>query len=785
MRPARPWITLVCGAVLLLGATAGAGASASASGPQVGRRIVDVLAELSSPQLRFIYSSQLLPSSLRVRDEPSGTLPLTLARAVLAPHGLAVVPVAPGVYAIATATAATRTPAAVAAGPAARPDDDAATDNPSPLFEATITGERYPYGLKLEDDSVLYSATRLSSRPSLGEDALYSLSRQPGLSQGDLSGRLNIRGGGSNETLILLDGFPIREAYHMPGYRGVLSVVDPAALSEVSLYAGAIPARYGDRMSGVLELRSLRPDETPRTSLGIGFLNERARTDIALDAAGDDLLVDARYGATGYLIQALQPAAGDPHYGDFYARLRIRTTLDTQITANVLIARDSLAVRRSALAEASALSSNLGYFWLQSSTDLRLPGNDVANLKVWLGDSVIDSERAGTLNSPGFAEGQLYERRRADIWDLRTELQWPWREQHVLDAGIDVTRGVARYIYSSAVQYGVGIAEQLQGSSNNSQAFDLHPRRVAGSLYVSDSWALLARLTLQAGLRMDSTLSPDDSEVRSWDPRTSLSFRATDASTWRAAWGRVHQVSDLSEIVPGRDPNGQLVSQESEYIVLGYDRSLGHSMLLRIEAFQKEQLHLQPLQRNLLRTPSILPELSLDRVWLAPKDARIRGLEVTLQQSGLQFHWSAAYALNYANETYPQGQIARSGDQRHAATVTVDWTQGQWLAGAALNYRSGLPTTHFAMNDSGGLVIGQRNADRLPGSLGLDLRVKWQRPLGHGTFAATAQVSNLFGGGAVCCTELAPLPGSSPPQVTLRRDGSLPPIPWVGVSWNF
>jgi hypothetical protein len=751
--------------------------------PLTGRRIADVLAETSTVDLRFLYSSQLVPDGLRVLHEPTEPTPLGRVREILAAHHLALVQVAPGIHAIGPATPAARAPARVAtgAGPDAVADSDIA---PEPSFETQIIGERYPYGLKLADDAVIYSATRLSQLPSLGEDAMYTLSRQPGMSQGELTGQLNIRGGQANETLILFDGFPIREAFHMPGYRSLLSVFDPSLLSGVSVYTGAMPARYGDRMSGVVEFRSIDADEPLRTSLGAGFLNARARTVQPLGEGGGDMLFAVRAGSTGYLLRALQPAASNPRYGDGLARLRLPLGDATTLSFNALYARDELGVNRDGLQETSRLRTALGYYWLHSATRLGLGSRD-ALLDFWLGNSQIDTERSGVLDSPGFASGDLAEHRRTGIWDARGQLQWSPGDAHAVDAGFALTRGQAIYAYHSAVQYAPGIGSRLGVPDANSQDYDIAPHRHSASAYLADTWSLRPGVTAQAGLRFSQHSAPGSTGLNEWDPRLMLSWQALPATTLRSGWGRVHQVSDLNEIVPGRDPQGRLVGQESEYWVLGLDQSLPHTMQLRIDAFRKEQMHLLPLQRNLLRTPSILPELSIDRGWWAPLAAHIEGVELNLQQSSRHWHWVAAYALSAADETYANGRQRRSGDQRHVGSFTLDWTAGNWLAGSVLNYRSGLPTTTFATDADGNLVIGRRNAARLPDTLGLDLRLTWRHAAGAGTFRATAQVSNLFGNDGSCCSELAAVPDSNPPAVRLRKDGSLPPVPWIGIAWDF
>src|SRR5689334_9596390 len=79
--------------------------SAEAGAPAIvraGQPVAEVLRELNAPGLHFIYSSQLLPDSLRVASDVSGDAPsLSIAREILRPHGLRLVPVGATLYAIA------------------------------------------------------------------------------------------------------------------------------------------------------------------------------------------------------------------------------------------------------------------------------------------------------------------------------------------------------------------------------------------------------------------------------------------------------------------------------------------------------------------------------------------------------------------------------------------------------------------------------------------------------------------------------------------------------------
>ena len=66
------------------------------------------------------------------------------------------------------------------------------------------------------------------------------------------SAGLYVRGGGPDENLLLMDGVPLYNVNHMFGF---FSVFNPDALKNVTLYKGGFPARYGGRISSVVDVR--------------------------------------------------------------------------------------------------------------------------------------------------------------------------------------------------------------------------------------------------------------------------------------------------------------------------------------------------------------------------------------------------------------------------------------------------------------------------------------------------------------------------------------------------
>ncbi|PID93402.1 MAG: hypothetical protein CSA95_07965 [Bacteroidetes bacterium] len=87
----------------------------------------------------------------------------------------------------------------------------------------------------------------------LGEaDVIKAIQLLPGVQSGsEGSSGLYVRGGGPDENLILLDGVPVYNVNHLFGF---FSVFNPDAIKNVSLYKGGFPARFGGRLSSVLDI---------------------------------------------------------------------------------------------------------------------------------------------------------------------------------------------------------------------------------------------------------------------------------------------------------------------------------------------------------------------------------------------------------------------------------------------------------------------------------------------------------------------------------------------------
>lgn len=130
------------------------------------------------------------------------------------------------------------------------------------LQEVTVVGHRSETGVRGSQMSAIeVPVGQIKNIPTLfGEnDLIKALQLLPGVQSGtEGSAGLYVRGGGPDENLLLLDGVPLYNVNHMFGF---FSVFNSDALKNVTLYKGSFPARFGGRLSSVVDVRMKDGDD--------------------------------------------------------------------------------------------------------------------------------------------------------------------------------------------------------------------------------------------------------------------------------------------------------------------------------------------------------------------------------------------------------------------------------------------------------------------------------------------------------------------------------------------
>ena len=761
-----------CAATLLACATA-----LAAGPPYRGRPIGDVLHELEARGLKLVYSSETVPPSLQVVTEPDASAPLELLRQVLAPHGLRPERIGPDSYAIVRdAPARPQPPATV---PAARAPIAAA-----PLEEIVIAASRYSLASELPDAHTFLTQQEIEGLPRLADDALKAVHRLPGAASNGLAGLANMRGGASNETLVVLDGLPLYEPFHLRLLQSPVSLLDPRILNGLDVHAGGYTAQYGERMSAVIDAQSVRPAADAYYELGLSLFHLHGLASQRWAGGDGQWLVAVRRSNLDEVADLVDSKLGEPAYLDGFARVDYAWGDRTRGSVQALLASDEVDVRNTADTERASADYRNTYLWATLEHEF----SDAVGARAIASWTDVSSERTGEVRDPGNAAGRVVDERDYDVLGLKLDATWK-SPRWVHGAGLEVRSMSAEYDYASAVRFEPGYPFPDSGAQERAYATAVEPSGNHFALYATSRFMLTDRLAAEVGLRWDEQTYGADADDQ-WGPRVNLAWEARPGTRLRASWGRYQQFQGINELQVEDGIDEFQRAQVADHAIVGLEQALAAGTSLRVEAYRKDYRRLMARYESLYDPLSLVPELRWDRVRIAPDDARAEGVELLLTRRG-EAPWSGwlSYAWSRVEDREDGVSTRRAWDQTHSAGLGLSWTKGPWQATAVAAWRTGWPTTPAVAvqpaDSPGTIVIGPRNDDRYRTYSSIDLRVSRDFDLPRGDLSVYAEVTNALDRRNPCCTDLGY--DYADGELVLERDERhwLPLIPSVGVLWRY
>ncbi len=759
---------LAAAACLFAASNTAAGASPAPNEPLSA--YLDRLIEQGYP---LIYSRAIVTADMQTTpgERQAGEPVYDTLERRLTPHRLAVrerrgrwliVPAARG-----RSGTAARTPAA-AAVPA--------------LEEVVVTASRYR--LPRDTAAVATLSDRfIDAMPDLGDDPLRSVHQLPGAAAGGTSARAHLRGGDRDETGIELNGHTLLDPFHVRDYQNLFSVIDSRAVRALDVYTGGYPARYGNRLSGLIVVDPLPPDGEDVTEIGLSVYNTSLL--LGRSGAGDTgFLVSAR---RGNLDLVLDEDFGEPDYRDAFVDLGVDLGAATTLSLNALLADDRVVVATENEPDEQERSSNRTRNRQWWATFEWQPGPTLYARTV-VSHSALDIDRQGLNQQPDKILGSVSDRRDVTISGVRQSLELIPNDAFDAEFGAGYFRHRGSFDYAAAAEY-FGAFRALAGGP----VMRAYRNRVAGeslSAYVTGQWQASRTLSASFGLRFDRqtyTVAGGDDQ---WSPRLGLLYRPTERSEWRLSAGRYYQPQQLHELQVEDAVTDYRPAQRADHFILGFQSQLSNHLRLRAELYRKNVDRLRPRFENLFDPLAIIPELEPDRVRIAPERGRAAGVELSLHYLSDSTEAWGSYALSRVTDTIAGQDIDRAWDQRHAVSLGVRRSLGAWTLSSTLNWHSGWPATGLAFEASPTgapvLIPERRNADRYGDFMRLDARLSRRFDVGRGELSVFVEVSNLTDRRNPCCVDFD-LEEDDQGRLELARaeEHWLPVLPAAGVSWRF
>ncbi|MBU2019739.1 MAG: TonB-dependent receptor plug domain-containing protein, partial [Bacteroidetes bacterium] len=216
--------------------------------------------------------------------------------------------------------------------------------------------------ISINTEKLRYIPTLLGER-----DLLKSITYLPGISNGlEGSSNLIVRGGGSDQNLILLDGAPVYNVNHLFGF---ISTFHSSTISNVTVYKGSFPSKYSGRVASVIDIRMKEGSLNKfRAEAMIGFLSSSIFVESPIKKDTSSFFVGARRTYLDVLLlpfRNLNNSGTSLNYFFYDLNLKYQKRLSTkdQIYMSLYLGRDKGAVLKEYIDDFNILNAISGIKW--------------------------------------------------------------------------------------------------------------------------------------------------------------------------------------------------------------------------------------------------------------------------------------------------------------------------------------------------------------------------------------------------------------------------------------
>jgi hypothetical protein len=602
------------------------------------------------------------------------------------------------------------------------------TASQSALGEVVVQGQQ---SLKDKLTSTQMGVEHLSVReakllPALfGEvDILKTLQLKPGVqSGGEGSSGIFVRGGSSDQNLILLDNVLVYNPNHL---FGLFSVFNSDAVQSVDLYKAGFPAQFGGRLSSVVDVKLREGDRQKfTTSGGIGLISSRLSFEGPINKGKGSFLVSGRRTYFDIFTRALNRAnAGkedyspipDYYFYDFNAKANYTLGEKDQLFLTGYLGRDIFG-----FTSPNGFKSN--FTWGNTLGVLRW--QHVFSPRLTLNTSAAVTSYKYDLNN---SIDQFSFNLGSTIRDYtqRVDLDYVPNERHTIKTGALLTEH----------QFGVGRLQRSSQDNTVNYGSDVNYTGQEAGLYASDNFKASDKLQLEGGLRLSGFRSGSDT-YGGIEPRASARYSLSDKVALKGSYALmyqyVHLVSNSGASLPTDIwyPSRLSVKPErSQQVSTGASFLLGDGKyLLTNEVYYKWARNVIDFKDG----AQIFANNDLDSQFLFGRGWAY-GNELYLEKkTGKTTGW-IGYTLAWTKRNFPP-QLGTTGinggrdfypnyDRRHNLNIVVlHQLSSRINLTASFVYTSGAPTTlplgRFALQDiyQGGIqaipVYPDRNSYRL------------------------------------------------------------------------
>ncbi len=593
----------------------------------------------------------------------------------------------------------------------------------------------------------------------LGEaDVIKSILLLPGVTNaGEGASGFNVRGGAADQNLILLDEAIIFNSSHLFGF---FSVFNPDAIKDVKLYKGGIPARYGGRVSSVLDIFQKEGNSKEfKMNGGIGAVASRLLIEGPIKKDKAAFLIGGR-GSYAHLFLPLFDVDNTAYFYDLNTKLNYRLNDKNNIFLSGYFGRDVFGINDSFV---NTYGNTVGNFrWNHLFSDKLF-----SNLSLIYSDYYYGLK----LGFVGFDWNSGIKN-----FNIKYDLK------HYATDKLQVNYGLNNVYYQfnpgkiepSSDESGILEEQLIQKYANEFAAYVDFEHRVTDNLSLGYGLRFSHFMRLgQDELNVYANGNPVEfdpllliykeaepidvinpgkgttlSNFSNFEPRASLSYTLNETSSIKASYTRLaqylHLLSNTSSPTPLDvwTPSGPFTKpQLLDQYALGYFKNINEGdYSFETEVFYKDVQN----RIDYIDGANLIANNAIEQVILNG-EARAYGLEVLLRKNEGKLQGWLAYTLSKSEQRTPgrksSSDNGRSNietginfgnwyntpyDKTHDISMFLSYdVNDKWSFSGNFTYQTGQPTNYpigqFQFQNLTVPYYGLRNTQRLPAYNRLDL----------------------------------------------------------------
>ncbi|MGE8434309.1 TonB-dependent receptor [Chryseobacterium joostei] len=567
------------------------------------------------------------------------------------------------------------------------------------------------------------------------KDVMKTIQLLPGIkSNGEGSSGFSVRGGATDQNLILLDEAPVYNASHLLGF---FSTFNSDALKDASIIKGNSPAQYGGRLSSVMDVKMKDGNNKDyNINGGIGLISSRLSVEGPIQKEKSSFIVSGRRTYADLFLKTSKDYKDNKlYFYDLNLKANYQINENNRLYLSGYFGRDVLG-----------LGNTFSTDWGNTTATLRW--NSIINSTLFSNTSFIysnyDYKISLTSNDNTFGLNS-----KIQDWNLKQDFTWFAGNKHSVRFGL-------QSIYHTITP--------SSASGTSVSSFPRNPRKSwENALYINDDFKATEKLTINYGARLsmfsvlggdtfntyDNGILTDSRYLEKGDfgktyvniePRVTANYRINEVSSIKGGYSRNTQNLHLLSNSSSGNPTDQWIGSSytvkpeiADQVSLGYSRNFNNNNYeLNAEVYYKSMQNQIDFKNGAQITFDTAADVESELLF---GKGRAYGLElIAKKKSGKLTGW-ISYTLSKTERKIDgindnKWYNARMDKTHDLSVVATYQLNPKWSFSGLFVYSTGnavtFPTGKYQLNGQTVFQYSNRNADRMPAYHRMDISATYE-----------------------------------------------------------